>query len=540
MAIVIGPSGFLYTGGANYQTHSYSVNRQTPGLQIKPRIIRPNTVSQKLFDLLREKDPRLAMLMEQTPYLMGLLDASMSKSQRAEIASQYIRENSGLTDDLKNKIQSLVQDLSFNSLIAVPTRLSKDTVTALERISQILGHDVYDRLVEQNLLSPDVTQLIQNTFTPSSITRLQAAQIPVNTISNLLMEALPAEDAKQIVQNVNQLFQSPTELPIAPEVIGAPLDAPATAQVPGQPPLERIGAVPRPVPPPPGQPPLERIGEISRPQAPTPSTSAPSITHVDQPPSLRPPTMAPVSIAPPSLRPNPLTSSTVRDPSVRGPLLQRTLFSAMQHALEHGDPPTVGTSGLEEPVGGPPPNEEEHNFFRKDLFEKTKAIDPRDMMEFARDAQNLIHSARDALLRKKVDVAQMSNYYVLANLYAERIEKTFTEDEHLGKNRRTQLNRLIVELNDVAAQTSDWYDEEWQRTHQDEKSEHPKWDKAERLSDRDELTEVQALAAGNGLQWVNKIAYMLPIRRRVITAQKKKEEKKQQHLEDKIINAVKK
>jgi len=220
MSILIGSNGPYYVTGNQYETNEVALN--TVALPIGTTLIK-KTIPKSLLEILKKKDPEVFRLMEKYPELKGLLDSSFTRGQRADIIQRFMQGNPNISQSLKNKLISLLQDISFNTIVGNPVNFTRDSTFALERISSILGQDVYDRLVQLNLVTTSPGALVNGIFTNDDVKRLKQNGITSDVISSLLAEALPAESPALIANAINQIFKDPVELPEEITTIGAPI-----------------------------------------------------------------------------------------------------------------------------------------------------------------------------------------------------------------------------------------------------------------------------------------------------------------------------
>jgi hypothetical protein len=222
MSIIFTNQGVAYiTGGTDAPFITKNVNKYLP---IKVNKIQASSVSLSLLQNLIKIDPQLGALFQRNPILLGLLDASQSQSERGQLVANFIRENSLLSDSTKNKLISLVEDLKFNQVLRKPGVLDRNSSAVLEEIQNILGNDVYNRLVDANLVTDNVTSLVLNTLSPYEVGQLKAKGVGPERVAQLLSKIIVTSEPDTINRTVKSLFDSLPVLPVAPEIIGNPPD----------------------------------------------------------------------------------------------------------------------------------------------------------------------------------------------------------------------------------------------------------------------------------------------------------------------------
>jgi len=216
MSFFISPSGFVYTTADN--TKNYISQNKAKYLPIVQKVLK-KSISPKLLATIMEKDRQLGYLFESNDELLQLLDASLPKSVRGEIVSEFIASHSYLPNEIKNKLISLVKDFNFSTITKQPSHLNTDTTTKLEQLSNILGQDVYNNLVDRNLISISPEDLIKDVFTPDVIYKLNNNNFSKEQLSSIL--AGITEISPQTTAKVIASIAPIPPLPIAPITVGS-------------------------------------------------------------------------------------------------------------------------------------------------------------------------------------------------------------------------------------------------------------------------------------------------------------------------------
>lgn len=215
MSFFISPSGFVYTTADN--TKNYISQNKAKYLPIVQKVLK-KSISPKLLATIMEKDRQLGYLFESNDELLQLLDASLPKSVRGEIVSEFIASHSYLPNEIKNKLISLVKDFNFSTIMKQPSHLNTDTTTKLEQLSNILGQDVYNNLVDRNLISISPEDLIKDVFTPDVIYKLNNNNFSKEQLSSIL--AGITEISPQTIDKVIASIAPIPPLPIDPITVG--------------------------------------------------------------------------------------------------------------------------------------------------------------------------------------------------------------------------------------------------------------------------------------------------------------------------------
>lgn len=199
--------------------------------------IRQKSVSAKLLEVILREDSSLGGLIERYPNLLNLLDASVSNQNKAQIVRDFFSSGVVIPNELKNKLVALSQEIQYTTRFGAPVNFSRQIENSLDKINKVLGHDIYDRLLNYNLVSANIPELVNGVFTAADIVRLNEAGVSELEVRNLLKAVMPdATDAEldsslkksydeaQLQQTFN-VDNSGEELPVPPEVIGDPDDA---------------------------------------------------------------------------------------------------------------------------------------------------------------------------------------------------------------------------------------------------------------------------------------------------------------------------
>lgn len=199
-------------------------------LPITVKTIKTDNISKKLLDSLVSLDPKLGLLMRQNPILLGLLDAGNDKTTRGQIVADFIKLNPYLSSNDKNKLASLVEYVNFNQVLGRSGNLTKDFSAELDKLKEVLGPDIYDRLLDNNLITTDVKGLITNVLGTTDVNRLKAERIDPNLVAGLLASVLPRNDISAITKIVYESYglnpatgKPAPELVVEPETLGAPI-----------------------------------------------------------------------------------------------------------------------------------------------------------------------------------------------------------------------------------------------------------------------------------------------------------------------------
>lgn len=221
MSTLLSSQGPYFSGSQSYLPNKYFVNPPAY-LPLRRNLVEEELttpgVSQTLLASLKENDPELWALIKGDSQLMGLLDGSKTKVQRGQIASDFIRKYPNLNPRLKNGIINLATNLKFGTLLSTPANLDESVTVDLEKINRILGKDIYNRIVNLNLVSETGEELVRNALKPSDVLTLQESGVSENTVVTLLSKLLPVEDYKDVQNAVNLIWNAPSELPEEPIV----------------------------------------------------------------------------------------------------------------------------------------------------------------------------------------------------------------------------------------------------------------------------------------------------------------------------------
>lgn len=202
-------------------------------LPITVKSIKTDNISKKLLDSLVSLDPKLGLLMRQNPILLGLLDAGNDKTTRGQIVADFIKSNPYLSSNDKNKLASLVEYVNFNQVLGRSGNLTKDFSAELDKLKEVLGPDIYDRLLDNNLITTDVKGLITNVLGTTDVNRLKSEGVDPNLVAGLLASVLPRNDISAITKIVYESYglnpvtgKPAPELAVQPETLGAPIAVP--------------------------------------------------------------------------------------------------------------------------------------------------------------------------------------------------------------------------------------------------------------------------------------------------------------------------
>ena len=228
MSLIIGPDGYVYdfndsvTHNKFVKKSNLSATLQTlPGVGQIPLNIISSSVHSPLFKTLEANDPDFALFLKRNPQLIDLLDASVSRGVKAATVSDFIRQNPSTREIYKQKLISLSQDLPFYTLMNSRLNVSGMKSVTLEKLNRLLGDDIYNRLVEQNLYTSNLSGLLRASFTDSDIAQMKGEGISVEQLAPLLANILPLESEPQIEAQLQELYNVPQGLPVDSNVLGS-------------------------------------------------------------------------------------------------------------------------------------------------------------------------------------------------------------------------------------------------------------------------------------------------------------------------------
>lgn len=200
-------------------------------------------ISSKTLEKLAKIDPQFFRFIQDNSELLGLLDASLTKAERARLADDFIVNHPTVPRVIKEKIASLALDINFANQIKPYGNLDQGTKSILNRIDEIIGQDTYDKMLEQNLITLDTHQWLNGTFQPSDIAKLRRAGFDSGTIAAALNNVTSGQKPQAINELLSGLYReneaNPPPADDAVTVTTQPLTVPTP---PVMEPLEGVNA----------------------------------------------------------------------------------------------------------------------------------------------------------------------------------------------------------------------------------------------------------------------------------------------------------
>lgn len=185
-------------------------------------------VSTNFLETIVQSDPRLGALLDRYPVLLRLFDQSVPRATKGEIVANFISQHS-IDNDLKNRLVAISQDLSPANIFVSPLSMNKEALNTLDKISRTLGYDVYQKLLDHNLITDDVGTLVKQVFSPSDLAMLEDKNVTRQQIVQLLSGVLPESNPTEINFAMGELYGqagysaaalAPEELPIESVAVG--------------------------------------------------------------------------------------------------------------------------------------------------------------------------------------------------------------------------------------------------------------------------------------------------------------------------------
>lgn len=219
-SIVVGPQGanYMFEGRAAIEP-KYLTEYPKKYLPIASKIVR-EAVPNKALDALRKLDPDFFRFLKEHPDLFKLLDASLTREERARIADAFITSNPNIPRSTKQKIASLATDINFATPMQPYSNLSDSSRNVFDQLDNILGRDSYETMLENNLISYNTDQWIRGSFGMAGIAQLRRAGISNESIAQALNEVSNGSNPDITRQIMASLYRQEGANPVpVPEVM---------------------------------------------------------------------------------------------------------------------------------------------------------------------------------------------------------------------------------------------------------------------------------------------------------------------------------
>ena len=177
--------------------------------------LRQKSVSRKFLESVIQDDSALGGYFERYPNLLTLLDASVPSYSKGQTVRDFLSSGIVIPDDIKNKLVALSQENWYTTKFSPPENFNLKTARALDKINRVLGHDIYERLLDYNLISGNIEQIVKGVFTNADIIRLQEGGVSEMEVRDLLEGVMPEATPSTLDEPLRLLYDDAAQAQLA-------------------------------------------------------------------------------------------------------------------------------------------------------------------------------------------------------------------------------------------------------------------------------------------------------------------------------------